>query len=301
MAYYSGTANDMTALQQALISACTQTAEGWAWDSVNEVLSKGSMFLRLQVVSGYLRLTGRTSATSGDTPKVVQIGPFTASLRPLPVLSYPISYELFVFAQEVYCVINYAVDCYQWCAWGKSTVDGLPGTGMWLGATAADALTNYPYGFVIGNLDGKVNSGNNLCGALFWQITGSSGVYSDYVHSGLDAQGWWWGQTSTADPVGIQPNAPLIGLLPNAWNSEAVLLPIRAYKVRLSYKLSLTADLEHARYTRVDNYAPGQVITIGADRWKVFPWFRKDSTARNGGSNITHTGTYGWAIRYEGP
>lgn len=298
MAYYSGTANDMTALRQALINTCTQPAEGWSWDSVNEVLSKGSMFLRLQVVSGYLRLAGRTSATAGDTPKIVQIGPFTASLWPLPALTYPISYELFVFAQEVYCVINYAVDCYQWCAWGKSTVQGLPGTGMWLGATAADALTNYPYGFVIGNQDGKVNSGSTLCGALFWQIAGS--VYSDYVHSDLDAQGWWWGQSSYADPVGILPSAPLIGLLPNAWNSEAVLLPIRAYKVRPSYKLSLTVDLEHARYTRVDSYAPGQIITIGTDRWKVFPWFRKDSTARNGGANITHTGTYGWAIRYEG-
>lgn len=298
MAYYSGTANDMSALRQALLDACV--LEGWAWDAGAEVLSKGAIFLRAQVVSGYLRLTGRTSAGAGDTPKVVQIGPFTASLHPLPALTYPISYELFLFAQEVYCVINYAVDCYQWLAFGKSTVDGLPGTGMWLGATAADALTNYPYGFVIGNVDGKVNSGNNLCGALFWQITGSSGVYTDYVHSDIDSQGWWWGQTYNADPVGINSSAPLISLLPNVWNSEAVLLPIRAYKVRASYKLSLTADLENARYTRIDNYAPGQIITIGTEKWKVFPWFRKDSSVRNGGSNITHTGTFGWAIRYEG-
>lgn len=299
MAYYNGTANDMTALRQALIDACV--LEGWSWDSGTEMLSKGTIFLRLQVVSGYLRLTGRTSATAGDTPKVVQIGPFTANSFPLPALTYPIGYELFVFAQEVYCVINYAVDCYQWCAWGRSTVQGLPGTGMWLGATAGNALTNYTSGFVIGALDGSLNSGTSLCGALFWTISGWSGVYSDYVHSDLDNQGWWWGQSYDASPAGILPSAPLIGLLPNAWNSEAVLLPIRAYKVRPSNKLSLTADLENARYTRIDNYTPGQIISLGPERWKVFPWFRKDSSARNGGIGITHTGTFGWAIRYEGP
>ena len=101
----------------------------------------------------------------------------------------------------------------------------------------------------------------------------------------------------------MSPVNPLVSLLPNGWNSEAVLIPIRAYKQRFESKISITADLVHARYTRVDNYAPGEIIAIGGQRWKIFPWYRKDSTARQGtgGWRGAHSGTLGWAIRYEGP
>lgn len=290
MAYYNGTANDLTALRQALIDACV--AEGWAWDATGEVLSQGALFLRLQIVSGYLTLLGRTGAAAGDAPNVVRIGQIGST-----PLAYPLAYELFVFAGEVYLVVNYSLDYYQWAAFGDSTVLGLPGSGLWLGASlAAMASVGLEIYAVSGGSSGRST------GALFWA---TGGYYAQsrncWVHSDFDAQGWWLAQTLSDNPVGIAPTAPLMGLLPNAWNSEAVLLPIRAYKVRPSYKLSLTADLENARYTRIDNYTPGQIVTLGSERWKVFPWYRKDTTARNGGSGIDHSGTFGWAIRYEGP
>lgn len=294
MAYYTGTANDMAALRQALIDACV--LEGWVWDVGGEVLSKETMFLRLRVVSGYLTLLGRTSAAAGDAPSAVRIG----QLGSTPV-TFPLTYEIFAFSAEVYMVINYGVDYYQWCAFGQSTVAGLPGSGMWVGASV-------PGGFA-GIIDISATSGGAAswtysCPALFWRTNGTESVAAAncWAHSDLDAQGWLPGQTINADPVvGIAACAPLIGLLPSAWNSEAVLLPLRAFKVRPSNKVSLVADLEHARYTRVDNYAPGEIITIGSDRWKVFPWYRKNTAARNGGAGIVHTGTFGWAIRYEGP
>lgn len=290
MGYYNGTANDMTAVRTALVNACT--LEGWAWNSSTEMLSKGAMFLRLQVVSGCLTLLGRTSAAAGDMPSVVRIAPFASS----PV-TFPLTYEIFVLPDEVYMVVNYSVDRYQWCAFGQSTVQGLLGSGMWVGASANSATVSVA-SIGIGPAYGSSYYG--CCPALFYDIQdgSSSGCF---VHSGLDAQGWWWSQTLNGTPVGITPAIPLIGLLPNAWNSEAVLLPIRAYKIRPSAKISLTADLGHARYTRIDNYSPGEIISIGSDRWKIYPWYRKDSSARNGGNAINHTGTFGWAIRYEGP
>jgi hypothetical protein len=33
----------------------------------------------------------------------------------------------------------------------------------------------------------------------------------------------------------------------------------------------------------------------------IFPWYRKYSATRDGGTNIDHTGTFGWAIKYEPP
>lgn len=294
MAYYTGTANDMTALRQALIDACV--LEGWSWDGGSEVLSKAAMFLRLQIVSGYLTLLGRTGATSGDAPNEARIGTFAST-----AVTFPLTYEIFAFAGEVYMVVNYSVDLYQWCAFGQSTVQGISGSGMWVGASLA---TTAPAGLQLSPTAGAQGS-NYAAPALFWQTTYTyTEVRSCWVDSGLDGQGWWLGQTLSGVTVGIAATVPLVGLLPNSWNSEAVLLPIRCYKVRPSNKISLIADLEHARYTRVDNYAPGEVITIGADRWKVYPWYRKNTAARDGGATTginAHSGTLGWAIRYEGP
>lgn len=288
MGYYTGTANDMAAVRAALTAACV--SEGWAWNSTTEMLSKGALFLRLQIVSGYLTLLGRTSAAGGDMPSVMRIG----QLSNTPI-TFPLIYEIFVFDGEVYMVLNYSVDYYQWCAFGQSRVQGLPGTGMWVGASvSATALGNQT--IAISPTTGAF--GSQVTPALF-HATSPDKTY--WVHSNLDDQGWWMAQSETGSPVGIKATVPLLGLLPNSWNSEAVLLPIRAYKIRPSTKISLTADLAYARQTRVDNYAPGEIITLGADRWKIFPWYRKNSGARDGGQGLSHTGTFGWAIRYEGP
>lgn len=293
MAFYSGSANDMAAVRTALVAACV--AEGWTWNGGTEVLSKGVMFVRLQIVGGYLTLLGRTSAGAGDAPSIVRMGQFQTAI------TWPVEYTFFVFDAEVYCVIRFGIDFYLWCAFGQSTVAGLPGTGMWVAASVHALSNNNP---AITPIDGAGAALSYGCPAIFWRTYASGVVNANdhWVHSDLDGQGWWSGQSAAAETVGIRPAVPLIGVLPNRWNSEAVLLPIRAYKVRPSNRLSLTVDLEHARYTRVDNYSPGEVIQIGGDRWMVLPFYRKNSAARNGSSQpATHTGTLGWAIRYEGP
>jgi len=292
MAYYNGSAVDMAAVRTALVDACL--AEGWSWDAGAEVLSKGSIFARVRVVSGYLELLGRTSAASGNAPSVVRMGQLAA----VPI-TYPAAYEIFLFDAEVYLVVNYNIDHYQWCAFGSSNIDGLTGTGMWLGATLE---ASNPDGISITSTEGLATN-NTVTPALFWATAIQPGARNRncYVNSGLDSEGWNLTVADGGIAVGVGQMVPLIGLLPNSWNSEAVLLPIRCYKIRPSAKISLVADLEHARYTRIDNYQPGEIVAIGADQWKVFPWYVKNTAQRNGGSGISHTGTFGWAIRYEGP
>lgn len=296
MGYYNGTANDMTAVRQALIDACV--GEGWTWNSSTEVLSNGATFVRMTLSGNYLRLYGRTSATAGEMPVPRQMGPFSGHASyPLPDLSWPAQYRIFVFSNEVYCVIQYGVDVFQWCAFGQSTVDGLPGAGIWVEGTAAGALTSYQYGLGISSTAGWVST-SEFCPAPFWATIQSSS-YGSNVYSDLDGQGWLMGQSTSDNLIGVSDIATLINVLPNGWNSESVLLPIRGYKRRPSNKVSLVVDLEHARYTRIDNYSPGQIIDIGTDRWMILPFYRKDSSQRNAGEN--HSGTFGWAIRYEGP
>ena len=92
---------------------------------------------------------------------------------------------------------------------------------------------------------------------------------------------------------------PLIQRTPNTWNGEATLLPVQAYLARPSSKVSLIAELGHMRYVRIDNYNAGDIITLGADRWKVFPWWQRNAASRDGAD--FSSGTLGFAVRYDGP
>lgn len=309
MAYTTGTVASLTELRAALINACV--AEGWTWDSGNEVLHKAPLYVQLQVSGLNLSLLGRTSLTAGDAPRTVRMGRLLEIAgQPTFEIAFPAVYHAFIFADEVYFVVNYSVDRYQWCAFGKSTVQGLPGSGMWIAATTGwDTMRfqNAAAPFSINSTGGTEGNINKTSGALFWTTDSAFNApgRNYFVHSDLDGHGWYTENASPTDASGpgIKALTPLIGLLPNTWNSEAILLPARVHKVRPENRASLVADLAYARHTRIDNYEPGQIITIGSDQWKVFPWHRKNAASRNGGggtSGIDHTGTFGWAIRYEG-
>lgn len=74
----------------------------------------------------------------------------------------------------------------------------------------------------------------------------------------------------------------------------------------------LTTDIEvaNARYFRLGLNAARDIITVGRDRWKVYPWYKlnaadgyydaSDSPGSAGG-RVGHTGSFGWAIKYTGP
>ena len=307
MAYYSGTASTLA----NLLTALTTNAVADGWTLTGNVLSKAGVYFQLTADSKNVICLGcEDNAVSNPAPNVVGVGRiwenfYTGAKQEI---SFPCNYEIFGFAQELYLVANYDVDAYQWLAFGKSTVPGLSGQGGWCAASVGgpfDAATLDLAGYInmSATQGGAGTSGvRELSPCAFWTTEYYTGNERNaWVNHGLDSHGWKWGSTASVNPIGIQLLAPLIAIQPNAWNSEAALLPIRAYKERPSYKSSLVVDLEFARHLRIDNLSPGDILTLGSDQWKVFPWHRKNSAARNGGVHINHTGTFGWAIRYEGP
>lgn len=301
MSYYSGTAASLAALRDALLVH----AQADGWTLTGDVLSKAGVYFRIQVTATNITCLGcESNAVANPAPNLVQIGRiFQRSGYTTREISFPCSYEVLGFAQELYMVVNYDVDAYQWMAFGKSTVPGLPGQGGWFGATGGPvyAVTTVTDPIAITpSSGGSTNFVEGNSAALFYADDIRHQTSRNcYVNHGLDGAGWAW--SSDGNTTGIRWSIPLHGMLPNVWNSEALLLPLRAYRVRPSYKSSLIASLDNARITRIDNLAPGDILTIGPDRWKVFPWYRKSITSRNGGTNINHTGTMGWTIRYEGP
>ena len=305
MAYYSGTAGSLSALRTALLTHAQ--ADGWML--TGDVLSKAGVYFQITEDATNIKCLGcESNAVANPAPNVVSIGRiFQRTGYTTREISFPCNYEVFGFAQEFYLVANYDVDSYQWMAFGKSTVPGLLGQGGWCGATLGK--------FSVATLGGTgpvyvtLTGGGTLfqvetTAALFWAtVQNSDGARNCWINHGIDAHGWTYNGTVADAPIGIRHASPLISLQPSVWNSEAALLPVRCLKQRPSFKSSLIADLNNARQIRIDNLSAGDVLTIGVDKWKVFPWYRKNASSRDGGGGVgvNHTGTFGWAIRYEGP
>lgn len=292
MSYYTGTANDLTALRQALIDACT--AESWSWDAINQVLYYDGIFVELTVSGTNFSIKGRTDLTSGQGPYYARIGNCVDSI------SWPVTYRIHIFENEVYLLINYNVSSWQWMAFGKSSVLGIVGSGNWYGASWHDSALSTSNTINLQEGSGGASSPYYECPGLFWRTYSSGNRDNCFINHGFDSYPWTCIGSNASFRIGINSLSPLIGLIPNAWNSEALLLPIRSYIQRASSKIVLVSSFNNSRITRIDNYSDAQIVDIGSDRWCVYPWFKKNSSARDNLGASTHTGTFGWAIRYDG-
>lgn len=320
MAFVTGTANSFADLRTALFSACV--AQGWTL--TDDVLSKGAAFVRCTISAADtatqgigLILQGATGYASGSLVNPAPVTPrLGAPSRDTNLAAWPMEYSIHIFnsPDEVFLVARYNLDYYLWLSFGVSGVAGLGASGLW--TTAISRLKRGPQGggIVISPASGGGTGSDNpnptfggSAGAPFWN-TGTyfdAGSHQDAICSGLDSVLWPVRSGPDARAVNsfqaVEASYPLITRSPSAWNSEAILLPIQGYVFRASNKCSLVVDVKNARYVRVDNYEPGQIITLGSDRWRVYPFYRKSTAARDGGFGVDHTGTMGWAIRYDGP
>jgi hypothetical protein len=295
MAHFYGSVSSWSSLIDAVFDALV--SEGWA--SSGSIISKGDINVQLEVSGNYLTIKGGTGSSAGALtgagPNIARMGPVAGE-----ALSWPVEWALHVFADpdEVYLVVT-LLDRYYWLAFGGSSVDGVPGTGGWYAASLGESVAFISMTPISGG-----QPGSNLFGPLapFW-LTDSSSLgflQNSFVHHGFDGGGWS-GVVVASSAIAVQAARPHIERSPNAWNQECALLPIQVYVPRSSSKVSLVLDLVNARYIRIDNYEPGEIVTLGADRWRFYPFYRKNSSVRDGGGGINHSGTLGWAIRYDGP
>lgn len=313
MAYITGSAASFADLKTAIESACT--GNGWALSS--GILSKDGCYVQLTATAGELVLkggNGQSGSALTDVPngtyKQVQL--VSPNVDPM---SFPINYEIHLFADpnEVYCVVNYNSDFYQQLSFGQSDIPGIGGTGNWYtgafcgNATAASTSPNY------GQKCFPTCAESNW-GAYAYTQCNVWGLFADtgpsypgsFLHCGLDSVEWL-DTVSASSSAGARQGpdycSSLINSLPNVANQATILVPIKCIKPRTSAGRTIVANLNNARYTRIDNIVPGEIITFGAEQWKIYPMLRKDSTVRNGvgwSTGATHSGTFGYAIRYTG-
>ena len=327
MAYVTGTASSFADLKNQIETACT--GNGWALSS--GILSKSGVFFQLvaDMQDGYAQLrlhggTSQTGTTLNDQPPSGYGVKICSNAG--HVIGFPVTYHISVFAapDEVYCVVNYNSDFYQQMSFGKSDVPGVGGSGAWFtGSKRSDIeLYNGTYGHKMYIFAGWPKcavtyciSGRGYCGGLFFDDLGSAAggdiFYlgsASFVHTGLDATPWRSMSGGVGELTGYRGAGTNVGSLlmqlPNLFNSANVLLPIKPVALRKGGGVTIIANPKNARYLRMDNVSPGEVIEFGSESWKCYPFMKKDLSARNGVAYPTgaqHSGTFGYAIRYDGP
>lgn len=312
MAYQTGTVNSLADIQTVIRTFLV--GNGWTWDAGSSTIYKDDVFVTFVAPSGDKVLFQAKTALSGGSSAPAQAGVGRMvhdRVGNVPaVITYPATYWAFLADDEFYFVIGYDVTRYQFVTWGKSTLEvGVGATGMFISGTINNQAPSTSVSglacaiWITPSTGGSTFWYGTRSGAAFWQTTAevSSGINlnCDQVHTTLDGSSWDLsdGSALTRAWVGAGAFGNLMSVLPSGWNSESPLLPIRAYKRRPESKVSLVLDLQHARYCRVDNFADREIVTIGPDQWQVFPFHRRNMSARNGGTSLGHTGTFGWAIR----
>lgn len=314
MAYYAGQCHSFQNLADILVEKCQ--AHGWVWQ--DEVLSKGDLFVKItvrneaantyhNVLQQGITLTGGTGRLGSNlinASSSVRLGR-TAHNSRIPVLQYfPAYYHLFIFSDEVYLVMKFRVDEFYYLAFGKSPLT--QANGLWLSANASynrreintSSVTEAVY--IAPTYGGGSGTVTSSAFAPFWNRNNWSHNWSNAtICHGMDGAMWSSGTSRAWCSF-----EPLINRLPTAHFSDSPLLPYNIYLERPENKLSLICQFENARFLRIDHHEPEQILTLGHERWMVFPFYKKDIGLRDaldGSGRLSgHTGTFGWAIRYEG-
>lgn len=327
MAYVTGTANSLTDLLTALQAACT----GNGWTLSGNVLHKGTCYAEVKLGStatkpthadGALIVRGGNgidgaNALTDPSPGAPRLGPVNMDL--FVDWSWPVTYHVHVLTEpdEVYLLVNYELEYWQNLCFGQSPAPGNVGSGNWCSATQG---TDYFQGTVVPPVRITPDGGTAVylslaCLPFFWghndHTIYGSGLNSQ-IHGCISATGTtiWTSATYYLDLPSTRADGevsaaaacrPLLAYTPNAWNLETDLLPVQILQARPSAKVSLIGELQHSRFCRNDYLDDGAVQTLGGDRWKVYPAYRKDAANRNGGDGVTHSGTMAIAVRYDGP
>lgn len=329
MPFVTGTANNQAELLTALRNACV--ANGYTL--TGEVLSKGDVHVRTynSATSGEdnaLVVWMGKGSSGGTLTDAFQYG-VTPNRSTVHRCAYPVTYDIHIHGSEVFMVWWDANGLYFWLGWGQSSpYSATPGAGncLWCGGTASTAYlidcgTYYtPARWIsIGATFGGSTTGNSLnsqqciAPALFWhthnpRTMGFSGtLYTDPTGLALGGRGPVTDSTDDLPVTGLRHLDPLLSRQPNAWNNESLLLPIHCFTPVASSKQKLDITVQNARYFRLNNVDPLTVLTLAGTSWKVYPWYKLDRSTPNGAASgastaaVNHTGTFGWAIKYDGP
>lgn len=313
MSYQTGTITSAAELVTAVQSFAV--ANGWAL--AGGVLSKGGAYIRITSPSvGEVRIESARAgvfSTPDICPRYSKIGfttwPTTATYH-LAAFNSP---------DTVWLTMNYATTDHAHLGFGNlQKYGGWPG-GQWFHAQHSQnpsCIDDKVYSMVDG--DGNTSWGTESGCALFWgQKDGRTwdgfGIVGKPSYLHCELRGYIWEATIAATDQSTMnmihcPSilTPIHKYNPNAFNGQTVLTPFELFLQNTDGNYMSIGHVGHLRFMKLTNYEAGDVLEIGPDKWKVFPWHRIDRTLPNGdkpgySSGVRSTGVLGVAVRYDGP
>lgn len=327
MAYSSGTATSSADLLTALTNFCT--SNGWSLSA--GVLSKGDTHI-LPTLSGvHIKLQLGTSAGFAAP------GVMPAAFFPYVSLNnaWPVFYRLFEYvngsAHTVVMMIREAnVIEFKYLMFGnlENKVGTVWSGGQWIHGTYASQTTGSTsrQSNAGVKVDGYATEGgsdlesySNGHGSLFTITDGYPNFGGNfmngnsYLRCNMDGGTYKMNQSGDNNNFFGCVDAMRFARLflirnPNTWNGQSVLIPVHVYLGRASQTCSRLGTVAGVRFMRMDSYEPGDIITLGLDRWMVLPMYLRNATEPKGkkgefdSTAITgHSGQMAYAIRYDGP
>lgn len=225
------------------------------------------------------------------------------------------TYQMFGFEEPdtIWCTIQPSQTTFNHCGFGSIAKYGDWEGGAWFHAQY-NQLTGD--GACCSSIDGAAStSGYGApaeCG-LFWSqnnVNSWSGAFTPNAASNLlcDLRGNAWEPPNNVVAVGVHcPTVigPTHKNNPNVFNGQTLLTPFQLFLLNTDGNYMAIGHVEHVRFVKLTNYNAGDIIELGADKWKLFPWHKKDSDLPDGKfptySNPTYsTGLLGVAVRYDG-
>lgn len=138
-----------------------------------------------------------------------------------------------------------------------------------------------------------------------------NGYYQENAASNLhcELRGYVWEPPTGTATIGVHcPTilSPIQKYNPNVFNGQTVLTPFQLFLQNTDGHYMSIGHVGHLRFVRMTNYNPGDVIELGADRWKLFPWHVKNAAYPDGKQAAYSDGNYstgllGVAVLYDGP
>lgn len=309
MAYYTGTVSTMVELKTVIE---TQAVVG-GWTLASGVLSKGLSHIKLTNPDNLqIDITGANSADFLTEP-----AGFSRCIY-VDTPDYPLTYYLFVHTNPdmVVCVVNFQTDTIQTLFFGdivKLDNAAYVGGNLFFASGYSPNPTYrsclwYLTDDGIGGTDNQNDTQPAHDANFFmpflteWSNTNSGNGF----HAKIDGNIW----DSSSNVMCLDTTIANYHRSPNLWDSQAHLIPLHLQFKMLDSLFGYLGYIDHIRLIKINNYNIGDIVTISPDKWKVFPWYRKELTRPNGNSSVSQvdeqaalngSGGLGFAVRYDGP
>ena len=309
MAYQTGTASDFVALRTELFNFCQ--LQGYTLIG-GQMLQKGDVYAQIEAdTTVHLRMRGGTGQDGSGNPTGAPHALWTSMRGTLPdgtVVVWPITYHFHYRASPdaVFVAIEHNNGWSQHLLFGDMSkaanfVGGGYYSASWGDGTYYSTNSSSGVGTQIRLESRSVTVEVLPFQGMSGQATGARFAGS-YLHAETGGRIWFERSSGIANTLyAAESLFELRARSLNPWNNGMNLVPWYLFGQNVSGNLIVLGELPQIRFVRMRHYNIGDVITIGADKWKLYPVLLKNAADVDPDPGDFHSGDYGIAVAYDGP